>query len=247
MKDETPITVYFGGEARELWTGGGLIVTYTGRLAVRAAADGAGGWRAAAPEPGGSGNVKSDYNADSKARELAARLNTGGVPPLTSAYFNAAATAAAALRRCGADARALPRFLARDISGGFEAVILLELLRLLLDERRLSWDDAAAVVAGCFTFRAGKSARAPLSAVRTLSPRCARLAEAVNEKLCATLWTAYPGDWRRISACAAVTEGEVDFNRLGTALCGKIICPRSQRAGEFRTLYVAMPGKFEDT
>jgi starch phosphorylase len=245
MKDKNPIIVYFDGEARELWTDDRLTVTYAGRLAVRAVADGKGGWRAAAPESDGSGNVKSDYNTASRARELAALINSGNVAPLTAAYFSTAASAAAALLRCGELPLNLPKFLALDISGGFDAVILLELLRLLLDERHLSWDDAAAIVAGCFTFRTEKSARTPLTALRALSPRCARLAETVNDKFCETIWSAYPGDWRHISACAVITEGEVDFGMLSAALCGRIICPEMQRAGEFRALYVAAPDKFE--
>lgn len=245
MQDKGTVTVYFGGEARELWTGDGLRIAWSGRPAILARRDAGGIWRASAPEPGHFGDVKSDYNAAARERELSALLNSETPPPLTAAYFSAAADTAEALGLCMDHIPALPGLLGREVSGGFDALILPELLRVLLDECALSWKDAADITAACFTFRAGARVGASLSAVADLSPRCARLISAADDKLRETLWCAFPGDRRRIASGAAVTEGEVDFGRLCAALCGRVVCSAEQRAGDFRTLYTAMPEKFE--
>jgi len=130
--------------------------------------------------------------------------------------------------------------------GGFDSLILPELLRVLLDEYAFSWEDAAAIIAQCFIFKAEKSERAPLAAVAALSPRVLKLAETVGDKLAETLWKVFPGDWERVASAAVIWDGEVDFGKLCAALCGRIICPKEKRAGEFRAFYVAMPNKFED-
>lgn len=51
MSNEQPITVCFGGEAREVWTGDGLRIAWSGRLRVLALRDDGDRWTAAAPEP----------------------------------------------------------------------------------------------------------------------------------------------------------------------------------------------------
>lgn len=246
VSNKDPIIVFFGGEARELWTGDGLRIAWSGRLAVLAERDGEGRWKAAAPEPARTGDVKSDYSTTMKERELAALLNSGSAPPLTAAYFTAAAQAAEALRLCGDDPRELPRGLSMPLYGGFEALISLELLRLLLDEYALPWDSAAALIAQCFTYQTEKRGRAPLSAIAALCPRLSRLAETVGDKLHETLRRVFPGDRQRLACAAAISDGEVDFGKLCAALCGKIICPIDKMVDEFRTFYVAMPDRFEE-
>ena len=105
------VSVYFGGTAHEIWTNSGLSVSYTGRHEVCAVRDGA-VYRAEAPVPARSGDVKADYNELAKSEELAVSLNSGTAPPLTRAYFHAAAgtsgtcpggsraSSPAAMRRC---------------------------------------------------------------------------------------------------------------------------------------------------
>ena len=109
------VSVYFGGTAHEIWTNSGLSVSYTGRHEVCAARDGA-VYRAEAPVPARSGDVKADYNELAKSEELAVSLNSGTAPPLTRAYFNAAAAAAEAFSGLW-DLRDLPGRLPRELSG----------------------------------------------------------------------------------------------------------------------------------
>lgn len=225
-------TVRFGGETRELWTNEGLIVTNVGAVELIAVMTDE-GWQAEAPVPRRGGDVKAEVAEYSRAFELSCRINAGRVPPLTLAYFRAAAEA-------GTRALSSPG----EVNGGYEALILPETLRLLLDERGLSWDEAAGAVSRSFIYRARSSARVTLGAIRALSPRTAGLISAVNEKLCERLWAAHPGDWARIAASAVIKEGEVDLPFLCAAMCGEIKCSEEKRTGAFRTFYSLWPAKF---
>ena len=247
MSGSEAVTVYFGGEAHEVWTNDGLQVNYTGRLGVLAVNEG-GRERALAPEPGRAGDVKADYNESARSAELAARLNSGAVPALTGAYFTAAARAARAVASVGAPSE-LPGALRGELSGGLDAVILPELLRLLLDERRMGWDDAVRLVSECFDLRmvgSGGSVAVPLGAVAALQPRTASLIRAVNDRLCSRLWDAWPGDWRRIGESAVIRDEEVYTETLCAAMCAHIFCTKERRAGSLRSMYILAPARFTD-
>ena len=213
------VSVYFGG---------------TGRHEVCAVRDGA-VYRAEAPVPARSGDVKADYNELAKSEELAVSLNSGTAPPLTRANFNAAAAAAEAFSGLW-DIRDLPGRLPRELSGGYEALLIPETMRLLLAARGAAWEAACDRPARCFT----------RGAVSALQPRDAGLIRAINEKLCGRLWDAYPGDWQRIGESAVVRDGEVDLVTLCAACCGTIICTKERRAGSLRAMYTLMPARFAD-
>lgn len=241
------VSVYFGGTAHEMWTDSGLSVSYTGRHEVCALREGA-VYRAEAPVPARAGDVKADYNELAWSEELAASLNAGTAPALTRAYFAAAAAVAEAFLELW-DIRDLPGRLPRELSGGYEALLIPETMRVLLDERRASWEDARDITARCFTLRVcegSRDARVPLGAVSALQPRDAGLIRAINEKLCGRLWDAWPGDWQRIGENAVLRDGEVDLVTLCAACCGTIICTKERRAGSLRAMYTLMPARFAD-
>lgn len=247
MNGPAKVSVYFGGASHEIWTNSGLSVSYTGRVEVLALREG-GAFRAEAPVPARAGDVKADYNEAARSAELAASLNSGKAPPLTRAYFRAAAEAAEAFSGLG-DIQALPGRLSRELSGGQDSLILPEVLRLLLDEHRASWEAAVDLVSRCFSLRVGegeRDARVPLGAVAALQPRDAGLIRALNEKLCGRLWDAWPGDWQRIGENALLRDGEADLVTLCAACCGKIICTKERRAGSLRAMYTLAPARFED-
>ena len=241
------VSVYFGGQADEVWTNSGLTVTYKGRLEVSAVRDGE-TFRAEVRPSVRSGDVKADYNESARSAELAAQINSGKASPATQAYFQAAAAAAEALSGLY-NMRLLPERLSGELRGGLESLILPELLRLLLDEHGASWEDAVEIVGSCFSFRpdeGARDARVPLGAIAALQPRDAGLIRAVNEKLCERLWRTWPGDWLRIGASAVIRDEEADLSTLCAALCGRINCSKERRAGALRAMYVLMPAKFAD-
>lgn len=248
MEDNRQTTVYFGGEAHELWTESGLEVTYTGRVPAIAVFEG-GKLHAEAPVSGRSGDVKADYNDLARWHELAMRLNSGSVPPLTAAYFRVSAQLDLALADAGDGWRDLDRSCKHTLDGAAESIALIELLRRLLDDKRASWEEATAVVAKCFTLvlpQKRLGAPVPLAAVRALQPRDATLISAVNEKLCSKMWEAWPGDWLRIGESALVRDNEADLTMLAAAMCSHVYCTKEELAGPLRALYTLEPARFSE-
>ena len=66
----------------------------------------------------------------------------------------------------------------------------------------------------------------------------------LNEKLCARLWEAWPGDWLRIGESAIVRDDEADFAMLAAALCSRVYCTKEELACSLRTLYTLDPARF---
>lgn len=234
------VNVYFGGTLHERWTNDGLDVSYTGRLGVLAVREG-GAWRAMPMASERAGDVKADYNESSRSAELASRLNSGAVPALTSAYFSAAATVAALSGELPDEQNVL--------DGTLDAVILPELLRMLLDERHMGWDESVDIISKRFDARmSGNSAlpALPLDALAAIQPRTAELITAVNEKLCNRLWDAFPGDWRRIGESAILRDGEFYTEALCAAMCGRIFCTKERRTSSLRSMYTLQAAKFTD-
>ncbi len=246
MNENSSHIICFGGEAHESWTDAGLCVSYTNQVPVVAARSGDGSLRALPCPPAHTGDVKAEYNESAKSRELAEALNQGSVSPLSAAYFRASSEACESIAACGGDLAGLPRFLCRNLQGGPESIALAETLRQLLDDAGMEWDDALHLLSRCYCLKGDACLAVPLAAVEAIQPRCARLIHAVNEKLCGRLWDAFPGDWARIASGAVLVDGEVRMARLCAALCGNVVCSKHQRAGELRTLYSLMPGKFEE-
>ncbi len=248
MAKERKTTVFFGGEAHEVWTEDGLEVSYANRSPVLAVFKGD-EVRAEAPEPGRAGDVKAGYNELAARRELAMRLNAGEVSKLSSAYFRAAAEVQLALDDAGDNWRSLDEFYNRELGGDVESIALIELLRLLLDEKRAAWDEAMDIVSRCFTLRlprAFSGAPVPLAAVKALQMRDATLINAVNDKLCSRLWDAWPGDWLRIGGSAIVRDGEADFSLLAAVMCSRVYCTKEELAFPLRALYTLEPARFTE-
>ena len=230
MAEKRQITVYFGGEAHEVWTDSGLEVSYTDRTPAIAVLD-ADTLRAEAPEPGRKGDVKAGYNELARWRELAMRLNSGAV------------------EEAGDDWTGLSAHYKCVLGGGVESIALIEMLRRLLDEKRAAWEEAMGIVSSCFTLCIPKirlGAPVPLAAVKALQPRDATLIRAVNEKLCSRLWDAWPGDWLRIGESAAVRDDEADLTMLAAAMCSHVYRTKEELAGPLRALYTLEPARFSE-
>ena len=248
MGEKRKTTVYFGGEAHEQWTERGLEVSYSGRTPAVAVFDGD-TLTAEAPEPGRAGDVKAGYNELARWQELAARLNNGSVSPLSSAYFRASAEISLSLAADAPDWRTMDERYSRTLSGGAESIAIVELLRVLLDEKRAAWDEAVDTVSRCFELRIPEvrpGAPVPLAAVRALQPRDAELIGVLNEKLCSRLWDAWPGDWLRIGESAIVRDDEADLTMLAAAMCLRIYCTKEELAGSLRALYTLDPARFTE-
>ncbi len=94
-----------------------------------------------------------------------------------------------------------------------------ELMRLLMDEEGLSFDQAKAVVERSFaytnhTVMAEALERWPEEMVKTTLPRIYEILHELNEDYCRRLWNYFPGQWDRIGSMAIVAYGQIHMANL---------------------------------
>ena len=85
-----------------------------------------------------------------------------------------------------------------------------ELMRLLIDEEGLGWDEASAIVQKTIaytnhTIMSEALEKWPVGMVQQLLPRCYQIICEMNRRLCERLWNFFPGDWDRIAHMAIIS------------------------------------------
>ncbi|WP_335872900.1 glycogen/starch/alpha-glucan phosphorylase [Bacillus sp. 2205SS5-2] len=97
-----------------------------------------------------------------------------------------------------------------------------ELMRVLLDEYRLKWEDAWEIVTKtfCYTNHTTLSEaleKWPISIFQPLLPRIYSIVHEINERYCHNLWETYPDGWDRIEDMAIIAHGQVKMAHLAIA------------------------------
>ena len=98
-----------------------------------------------------------------------------------------------------------------------------ELMRILIDEEGLGWDEAAAIVEKSIaytnhTIMAEALEKWPEAMVKQQLPRIYMILEEMNRRLCARLWEAFPGQWERIGKMAIISYDQVHMANLCVAM-----------------------------
>lgn len=154
----------------------------------------------------------------------------------------------------GSDMRHLPDKVVIHINDTHPGLVIPELMRLLIDEEGLGWDDAAAIVARTMaytnhTIMAEALEKWPEDMVKQQLPRVYQILSEMNRRLCERLWNAYPGDWNRIASMAIISYGQIHMANLCVAMTYSVNGV-SQLHGEilknslFSDYYRIMPAKF---
>jgi len=94
-----------------------------------------------------------------------------------------------------------------------------ELMRILLDEEGMSWDEAWGITVQTISFTNHTTLSEALETwsvelFRGLLPRIYMIVEEINERYCKELWNRYPGDWDRIHKMAIIADGYVKMAHL---------------------------------
>ena len=129
-----------------------------------------------------------------------------------------------------------------------------EMMRLLIDQEGLGWDEAAAIVQKTFaytnhTIMAEALEKWPEAMVKQLLPRVYQILEEINRRFCARLWNEFPGQWERIGKMAVISYGQVNIANLCIAMSFSVNGV-SQLHGEilkeetFHDFNLVMPEKF---
>ena len=145
---------------------------------------------------------------------------------LCQQYFLTSATLQYALRefksRFGSDWQLLPEKAVFHINDTHPAFVIPELMRLLMDQEGLGWDEAQALTSRCVaytnhTVMQEALERWPQELVRRQLPRIYMILEELNRRLCDMLWNRFPGNWDRIARMAVLAYDQVHMANLCVA------------------------------
>ncbi len=119
----------------------------------------------------------------------------------------------------GRDFGKLPDYAAIQLNDTHPAVAIPELMRLLLDEADLQWDEAWKLVKGCFaytnhTIMAEALETWPIELFSSVLPRVYQIVEEIDRRHEDELRAAFPDDWERRRRMEVITDGLVHMARL---------------------------------
>ncbi len=112
-----------------------------------------------------------------------------------------------------------PDKIAVHINDTHPALAVPELMRLLLDVEKMSWEEAWRITTMTIsytnhTIMPEALESWPIEMFKTLLPRIYMIVQEINERFCHELWEKCPGDWNHISRMAVISDGLVHMARL---------------------------------
>ncbi|MFC0416146.1 glycogen/starch/alpha-glucan phosphorylase [Cytobacillus solani] len=117
------------------------------------------------------------------------------------------------------DLYSLPQHIAIHINDTHPVLAIPELMRVLLDEEDMSWDDAWEITINTISYTNHTTLsealeKWPVRIFQPLLPRIYMIVEEINERFCRLLWDQYPGDWQHIERMAIIAHHEIKMAHL---------------------------------
>lgn len=153
------------------------------------------------------------------------RSYEGKILRLKQQYFMVSAGLQSIIRNYKAihtDISRLPDQVAIHINDTHPALAVPELMRILLDEEGMGWDDAWNITTGTLSYTnhtilPEALEKWPVAMVKTLLPRIFMIIQEINERFCHKLFDQYPGEWEHIHHMAVVADEQVHMAHLAIA------------------------------
>ena len=113
----------------------------------------------------------------------------------------------------------LPKMAAIHLNDTHPALAVPELMRLLIDENGMSWDEAWEITTSVcaytnHTVLAEALETWPEDLIARRLPRIYTILKEINRRFCEDLWQKYPGDWDKISRMAIMSYNTVKMANL---------------------------------
>ena len=244
---EDKVEVHFGGDLSEEWEDGMLkqihenyetvtavpydmpICGYESKVINRLRL-----WRAHA-----SGNFdmslfnSGDYLSASREKERTEALSrvlypednhfTGKTLRLKQQYFFVSATIQWIVKEYkkiyGTNFFKMSKYIAIHINDTHPALAIPEMMRILIDEEKLHWNEAWDITRSIFgytnhTIMVEALEVWPVSFFRQNLPRIYSIISEINETYCRELWERYPGEWDKIASMAVLADDQVKMANL---------------------------------
>ncbi|MCH5264806.1 MAG: glycogen/starch/alpha-glucan phosphorylase [Lachnospiraceae bacterium] len=178
---------------------------------------------------------------------------------LKQQYFFVSASVQRAVRKYmtdHSDIHGLPEKVCFQLNDTHPTVTIPELMRILLDEYRLTWDEAWDITTRCcaytnHTIMAEALEKWPLELFSRLLPRIYQIIEEINRRFQNQIQEKYPGNFDKIKNMAIIFDGQVKMAHLaivaGFSVNGVArLHTEILKNQELKDFYEMMPEKFNN-
>lgn len=227
-------------------------------------------WRARSPEVIDMSEFnRGDYVKATEDKELAEVISKilypednhyeGKLLRLKQQYFFVSATIQWILskhKQKGLPLSAIPEYIQIHINDTHPTIAIPELMRILMDEEGMGWDDAWSIVGRTFaytnhTILCEALEKWPFEMVEHLLPRIAMIIREIDRRQRAALWERFPGDQNKIEYMAVITNGQVSMANLCLTACHSVngvaaLHTEILKKETFKDYYSIYPYKFKN-
>ena len=179
---------------------------------------------------------------------------------LKQQYFFVSASIQTAVNRYkerhGGDVRKLYEKITFQMNDTHPTVTVAELMRILIDEENLEWEEAWEITTKCcaytnYTIMAEALEKWPIELFSRLLPRIYQIVEEINRRFCIEIQNRYPGDQNKISKMAIIYDGQVRMAYLAIAASYSVngvarLHTEILKHQELKDFYEMMPEKFNN-
>lgn len=154
------------------------------------------------------------------------------------------------------DVRTFHQKVAIHINDTHPTLVIPELMRILLDEEGLSWDEAWRITKNTVSYTnhtilAEALEKWPVEMFKELLPRIYMIINEINERFCKKLWKSYEGQWEKISRMAIIANDEIRMAHLaivGSHSVNGVAKLHSEilKKEEMKDFYCFYPNKFNN-
>ncbi|WP_108672237.1 glycogen/starch/alpha-glucan phosphorylase [Peribacillus acanthi] len=146
----------------------------------------------------------------------------GKILRLKQQYFLVASSIRSILRsykKKNHSLRGLQDKVAIHINDTHPVLAIPELMRILLDEEKMTWEEAWEITTKTISYTNHTTLsealeKWPIRIFQPLLPRIYMIVEEINERFCRSLWDKYPGEWQRIEEMAIIAHNQIRMAHL---------------------------------
>ena len=178
---------------------------------------------------------------------------------LKQQYFFVSASLQAAIEKYKKDHKDIMKLYEKvtfQMNDTHPTVAVAELMRILMDEEGLGWDDAWSVTTKCVaytnhTIMAEALEKWPVELFSRLLPRVYQIIEEINRRFILEIQAKYPGNYEKIKKMAIIYDGQVKMAHLAIAAGYSVngvarLHTEILKNQELKDFYEMMPEKFNN-
>lgn len=227
-------------------------------------------WQARSPEVMDMSEFnRGDYIKATENKELAEVISKilypednhyeGKMLRLKQQYFFVSATIQWILskhKKKGLSLYEIPEYIQIHINDTHPTIAIPELMRILMDEEGMGWDDAWNIVGRTFaytnhTILCEALEKWPFEMVEKLLPRLAMIIREIDRRQREALWERFPGDHGKIEYMAVIAHGQVSMANLCLTACHSVngvaaLHTEILKQETFKDYYSIYPYKFKN-